>query len=170
MLLTNTAREEKKGRESLCERKLKEWAILANRGSHVHWFIDTIRLYFFLSCLLPIGRRQIKLSETTAKCRPQRVVLSPFILSKVRGADGAVTLQKILHKSFHPFAPFEVTLPFRTFSDQGLEYYKTILSPFTRPSQQWFRSKVLSQRSSIYSLRRSVQFFIRLLEDISYNM
>ena len=81
----------------------------------------------------------------------------------------AVTLQKILRKSFQPFAPHEVTL---AFSDQSPEYY--ILSPFTRPTQQWLPSeakiKMSRQRSSIDSLRRSVQFFIRLLEEIFYNM
>ena len=48
--------------------------------------------------------------------------MSPIALCKaVPGADGAVTLQKILRNSFHPFAPLEVTL---AFSDQGPEYYK----------------------------------------------
>ena len=40
-------------------------------------------------------------------------------LCKVRGTDCQVTLHKILHKSFHPFAPLKVTL---AFSDQGPEY------------------------------------------------
>ena len=76
-----------------------------------------------------------------------------------------VTLQKTLRKSFQPFAPLEVTL---AFFDQSPEYY--ILSPFTRPTQQWLPSeakiKMSRQRSSIDSLRRSVQFFIRLLEEV----
>ena len=92
-----------------------------------------------------------------------RVVLSPFVFCKVWGADDAVTLQKILRKSFHPFTPLEVIL---TFSDQGPdEYSKTVSSPFTGPTQ-WscFPSEVnMSQRSFINSLCRIVQFLIRAI-------
>ena len=46
--LRNTAREATKGQESFRERKLKECTILTNRWSHVHWFIDIIKIIFFL--------------------------------------------------------------------------------------------------------------------------
>ena len=44
-----------------------------------------------------------------------------------------------------------------TFSDEGPEYAKTVLSPFTKGE--------MSQRSSIQSSGCSVQFFICLLEE-----
>ena len=83
------------------------------------------------------------------------------------GADGVVTFQKILRKSFHPVAPVEVTL---AFSDQGPEYYKAILSPFTRPTQYWLPSEVkikMTQRS--YHRQPPPQRAIRLLEEIFNN-
>ena len=55
-----------------------------------------------------------------------------FPLCKVRGADAGSRRRGDNNKSFHPFAPLEVTL---AFSDQGPEYSKTVFSPFTRPTQ-----------------------------------
>ena len=126
-------------------------------------FIGTIKIIFFLSSLFLVEDKS-SLSETMAKCRPQRVIPSSFanyLQSSGRRRRGD-TSKIILRKSFHPFAPLEVTL---AFSDQDLEY-KTILSPFTRPTQYWLPSEVkvkMSQSSSIGSFRHSVQFaFLRI--------
>ena len=125
---------------------------------------------FSLSSLLSIKDKSI-LTEMTAGCRPQRVILSPFALCNVWCTDSTMTLQKILHKPLHPFAPLKLTL---AFSDQGPEYYKTISFPIHKTYKvvvsRWGKSLKMSQRSSIDSLSRSVQFFIRLLEEIFYNI
>ena len=103
VLLWNTAREAKKGRTSLSEhgeRKLKECTILTNRWSHVHWFIDNKNYLFpclacFRSKMNPVYRKRRRNADRKGSSVP-----SAFALSKVRSADGAVTLQKNLRKSF----------------------------------------------------------------------
>jgi len=76
---------------------------------------------------------------------------------------GALTARWNFNKSFRPFAPFEVSL---AFSDQlkGTEFSKIILLPVTRPTLHC--EVKMSQKSSIHSLGRGVQFSIRLLEEI----
>ena len=54
----------------------------------------------------------------------KRVVLTSITLRSVQ-SSGRRRRGEILHKSFRPLAPLEVTL---AFSDKGPEYYKTILS------------------------------------------
>ena len=148
---------------------VSQWTkILRVHNSHEPLESRALKIIFSVSSLLSVEDKS-SLSETTAKsakCRPQGVVLSPIALCKFPGEEGAVTLQKILRKSFHPFAPLEVTL---AFSDQGHEYYK-IHKTYTAVASS--RGKEMSQRSSIpcYSLRRSLQFSIRLREENFYNM
>ena len=83
-----------------------------------------------------------------------------FPLCKVRGADAGSRRRGDNNKSFHPFAPLEVTL---AFSDQGPEYSKLFSHRsqdlHSRPGFNSFRGNYqMSRRSSTHSLGHRLDF------------
>lgn len=82
-----------------------------------------LRFIFSLSCLLSVEDK----SSLSKNFGEMQTAMSLSIILRTLESSGS-RRRGDTNKSFHPFAPVEVTL---AFSDQGPENSKTILSPLT---------------------------------------